>query len=83
MAIATRLQMPQPQTGFKINCRDGWVGTLKRLVVNPVSGRVTHLVIESLSPTTQVMVPVEHCLTIGYETIFLNLTSAQLKMYAQ
>ncbi|MCB0192092.1 MAG: hypothetical protein KDJ65_09120 [Anaerolineae bacterium] len=52
-------------------------------MVNPISGKVTHLVIEALSPATQVMVPVEHCLTFGCEAIFLNLTSAQLKTYAQ
>ena len=83
MTSINKSQLPHTQTGFKVSCRDGWAGTLKRLVVNPISGKVTHLVIEALSPAAQIMVPVEHCLTVGYEAIFLNLSSAQLKMYAQ
>lgn len=69
------------QIGFKVNCRDGWIGTLKRLVVNPISGRVTHLVVEALSPASKLMVPAEYCEVIGYEAVFLNLTLAQLKRY--
>lgn len=83
MTSVSNSRFPQPQTGFKVSCRDGWVGTLKRLVVNPISGKVMHLAIEAFSPASNLLVPAEYCLTIGYEAVFLNLTSAQLKTYAQ
>ncbi len=73
--------MSQISIGFRVACRDGWAGTLKRLIVNPVSGKVTHLVIELLSSPVSVTVPVKHLSALGYETVFLTLTSSQLENY--
>lgn len=73
--------MSQAIVGFKVACRDGWAGTLKKLIVNPVSGKVTYLIVEMLSNGSVASVPVEHLSNIGYETVFLNITSSQLKFY--
>lgn len=73
--------MSQTSVGFKVACRDGWGGTLKRLIVNPVSGKVTHLVIELLSSPVSVTIPIKYLSAFGYETVFLTLTSSQLGNY--
>ena len=73
--------MSSTSIGFKVTCKDGWAGTLKRLIVNPVSGKVTHLVIELLSSPVSLTVPVKCLSELGYETIFLTLTCSQLENY--
>lgn len=61
--------MMQAQIGAKISCRDGWGGTLKRLVANPGIGTTTYLVIETapLLPH-DAFVPIEHVMTSGHQT---------------
>lgn len=84
---------PEPNTkngltsatvGTRVACCGGWAGTLRGALTAPHTSRVTHLVIEITSsvPTTCV-VPVEHVIAAGYETIFLDLTRARLASYRQ
>ncbi|NOZ26696.1 MAG: hypothetical protein GXP39_01405 [Chloroflexi bacterium] len=75
--------MIQTQVGVKISCRDGWAGTLKRLIVDLNTGRTTHLVIETVAPSGDVVVPVRHVVATGYESVFLDLSSAQLAAYRE
>ncbi len=73
----------QTQIGFRVACRDGWGGTLKRLVVSPGSGEITYLVIEMRSSFARAIVPAKYLSGIGYEAVFLNLTSDQLEAYSK
>ena len=75
--------MVQIRSGTKVSCRDGWIGVVRRLVVDPDAGKVTHLVIEMVSSSVEAIVPVEHVIATGYEAIFLDLTSAQLEAYCE
>lgn len=82
---------PEPNTkngltsatvGTRVACCGGWAGTLQGVLTAPDTSRVTHLLIEITSsvPTTCV-VPVQHVIAAGYETIFLDLTHARLASY--
>ena len=76
--------MDQTPIGMKVACRDGWCGTLKRQVADSDRGKTTHLVIEAAPPLLQdAIVSVEHVIATGHETIFLDLTSAQLEAYRE
>lgn len=75
--------MVQTSVGARVSCRDGWAGTLKRLVVDS-RGKTTHLVIETaLLLPNNAIVPVEHVIATGHEAIFLDLISAQLEVYCE
>lgn len=74
--------MVQTSVGARVSCRDGWAGTLKRLVVDSDRGKITHLVIETaLLLPHYAIVPVEHVIASGYEAIFLDLISTHLETY--
>jgi hypothetical protein len=76
--------MVQTSVGARVSCRDGWAGTLKRLVVDSDRGKTTHLVIETaLLLPHDAIVPVEHVIATGHEAIFLDLISVQLEAYCE
>ena len=76
--------MDQTRIGAKVSCRDGWCGTLKRLLVDPGRGKTTHLVIETVPLLLHdAIVPIEQVIATGHQAIFLDLTSAQLEVYRE
>ncbi|HEY65318.1 MAG TPA: hypothetical protein G4O02_12185 [Caldilineae bacterium] len=81
--ILGEASMVRIQVGVQIACRDGWAGTLKRLVMDSNTGQTTHLVIETASSVGEVTIPIRHVVATGYESIFLDLTSTQLGTYRE
>jgi len=73
--------MIQTRVGAKVSCADGWVGTLAQYVRDPGTGKATHLVVETGQSKGRATVPVNHIMAVGYDTVFLDLSSRQLRAF--
>jgi sporulation protein YlmC with PRC-barrel domain len=64
--------------GSEVDCTDGACGVLKRVVVNPVAGAITHLAVEPKhGRAAGHLVPIEYVTSTG-KRIELDCTRAQL-----
>ena len=64
----------------QVECTDGVCGRSVYVLINPVVGKVTHLVVrEDASPNTQYIVPVETVSATIVDTIQLRCSKAELK----
>jgi hypothetical protein len=70
--------MNKTRVGSRVTCADGWAGTLARLVQDPGTGQTTHLVIDVAPAHSPATVSVGHVMAVGYDAVFLDLTSRQL-----
>ncbi|MBK9604883.1 MAG: hypothetical protein IPO36_24110 [Anaerolineales bacterium] len=64
----------------KVECTDGVFGTSAYVLINPVTDKVTHLVVkEEASPNTEHIVPVDFVKETIDDTIQLSCSKAELE----
>ncbi len=86
MSEMTKEQSPatrwEIRIGSPVECVDGWVGTVERLVVSPRTREVTHLIIHrGLLLHRDAAIPIEAVESADEELVRLNLSSAELTSY--
>ncbi|MCB0170450.1 MAG: DUF1269 domain-containing protein [Anaerolineae bacterium] len=64
----------------KVECTDGHCGTSTQIIIDPVSKKLTHLVVqEQWVPHTEYLVPIDQIVETSRETIRLAFPKAELK----
>lgn len=67
----------------EVHCADGACGRTTRVVINPATNQVTHIVVEVKGPTPEVVVPVERIMESDTEKVMLTTTCAELEAMPQ
>lgn len=69
------------QRGTRVEAKDGYVGKVDEFVVNPVTGRITYLVMREghLWEAKNVIIPLSAMDDSGDDTLFLNIDKRQIE----
>jgi hypothetical protein len=68
------------QRGTRVEAKDGFVGNVDEFVINPITGRITYLVMREgiLWGAKKVLIPLSAMDDTGDDTLFLNIDKHQM-----
>ncbi len=70
--------MLQPKLKARVRCTDGEIGEVKRIIVDPLSREISHIVVSDGTGTLERQVPITQVQTVTDDTVQLRTSSAEV-----